>query len=60
MFGVERIKWIRIQLGETQAAFARRIGVDPDMISRYENGHVKPLQARVIKALLEAEKEAEA
>ena len=58
VFDRDRVKWIRIRLGESQAAFARRVGVDPDMVSRWERGAV-PTQARVLKALLDAEKEIE-
>lgn len=57
-FDRERVKWIRIRLGETQSAFARRIGVETNMVCRWEAGAV-PTQARILKALLEAEKEAE-
>ena len=59
VFGIERMKWIRVRLGESQQEFAERIGVDSNMVSRYETGHAKPTQARVLKALLEAERAAE-
>ena len=60
VFGIERIKWIRIQLGESQQQFAERLGVDSNMISRYENGHARPVQAKIIRALLQAEHEVDA
>ena len=57
-FDAARIKRIRITLGETQAKFAERLGVRVTMINRYERGGVSPRNGPVLKALLDAEREA--
>ena len=57
-FSPERVKRIRISFGETQQAFAKRLGVDVNMVSRWETGVAEPRSGRVIKALLDAEAEA--
>jgi len=54
-----RVMRIRVLLAESQAVFAKRLGVREDMVSRYETGKAVPMQAKVLKALLEAEQEAE-
>lgn len=58
-FTPERVKGIRIALGESQEAFGRRIGVVTNMVHRYEKGDSTPTQGRVLKALLDAEAEAQ-
>ena len=55
-FSSDRVKRIRIALGETQARFAQRIGVSPDMVHRWERGHAEPMRGPTIKALLDAER----
>lgn len=56
-FSPERVMRIRVALGESQKVFADRIGVTTNSVCRYETGQAKPTQARVLKALLEAEAE---
>lgn len=50
-----RVKRIRVLLGETQGQFAERLGVNINMVSRWETGEAKPMRAPVLKALLDAE-----
>ena len=54
-----RVMRIRVLLAESQAVFAKRLGVREDMVSRYETGKAVPMQAKVLKALPEAEQETE-
>ena len=54
-FSPARVKGIRVQLGLTQEQFARRLGVSPNMISRWETGEQTPSRGPVLKALLDAE-----
>lgn len=56
-FPPERVKTIRVQLGMSQGDFAKKVGVDPGMVSRWETGNASPRQGRVLKALLDAERE---
>ena len=56
LFPPKRVKYIRTLLGLTQVQFAQRIGVEPDMVRRWEGGKSQPMRARVLKALLEAER----
>lgn len=58
-FTPERVKGIRIALGESQEQFGGRIGAVTNMVNRWERGRSKPTQARILRALLEAEKEAQ-
>jgi transcriptional regulator with XRE-family HTH domain len=54
-FDAERVRRLRVSLGETQAVFAQRIGVSQNQLVKYEKGQVSPKRANIIKALLEAE-----
>ena len=54
-FTGERVKRIRVMLGETQKQFAVRLGVHPNMVGLWEAGRSKPTSAPALKALLEAE-----
>ncbi len=54
-FDAARVKRIRILLGETQAQFAERLSVSPDMVHRWERGKAEPTRGPVLKALLDAE-----
>jgi DNA-binding transcriptional regulator YiaG len=54
-FDAARVKRIRILLGETQAQFAERVSVSPDMVRRWETGKAEPMRGPVLKALLDAE-----
>jgi len=51
----ERIRSIRMRLGLTQEQLAARLGVSFMSVSRWENGHSKPLPA-FMKALEDLEK----
>lgn len=55
-FSPERVKTIRVMLGETQFQFAERVGVSPDMVHRWETGKSEPMRGPVLKALLDAER----
>lgn len=57
-FDGDRVKRIRIQLGETQQQFAQRLGVRRQMVDRYECDKSVPRSGPVLKALLQAEKAA--
>ena len=54
-FDAARVKLIRVLLGETQAQFAERLSVSPDMVHRWEAGKSEPMRGPVLKALLDAE-----
>ena len=54
-FDGKRVKAIRVLLGETQAEFADRLSVSPDMVHRWETGKAAPMRGPVLKALLDAE-----
>ena len=54
-FTPQRVKHIRIMLGETQAQFAKRLGVSGDMVHRWEVGKSEPMRGPILKALLDAE-----
>ena len=54
-FTPQRIKRIRVLLGESQTEFAKRLGVNINMVSRWETGQAEPMRGRVLKALLDAE-----
>jgi len=54
-FDGARVKRIRVLLGETQAQFAARLSVSPDMVHRWESGKAEPMRGPVLKALLDAE-----
>ncbi|KKL07735.1 hypothetical protein LCGC14_2583020 [marine sediment metagenome] len=54
-FDATRIKRIRVLLGETQTDFAKRLGVNINMVTRWETGQAEPMRGRVLKALLDAE-----
>ena len=58
-FTPQRVKGIRITLGLTQQAFADKLGVNVNMVSRWEAG-ATPSSGRILKALLDAERESEA
>jgi len=55
VFTPERVKRIRVMLGETQEDFAKRLGVNVNMITRWERGYAEPMRGPVLKALLDAE-----
>lgn len=57
-FSPQRVKEIRIRLGLTVAEFAERLGVNPNTVTRWENGHNPPRRGPQVKALLDAEAEA--
>lgn len=54
-FSPTRIKRIRVLLGESQGEFAKRLGVNINMVSRWETDKAEPMRGRVLKALLDAE-----
>ncbi len=54
-FTPQRIKRIRVLLGDSQGEFAKRIGVNINMVSRWETGQAEPMRGRILKALLDAE-----
>ena len=54
-FSPSRVKRIRVLLGETQGEFAKRIGVNINMVSLWETGQSEPMRGPVLKALLDAE-----
>lgn len=56
-FTPERVKGIRIALGLTQQDFADRVGVNINMVQRWEAG-ARPTKGPVLKRLLDAEAEA--
>ena len=53
-----RVKRIRVLLGESQEEFARRLGVNPNMVTRWETDTATPQRGKTLKALLDAEREA--
>ena len=57
-FTPNRIKRIRVALGLTYPEFGERVGVSKNTPGRWERGESIPTQARVLKALLEAEEQA--
>lgn len=57
-FSPDRVKAIRIRLGLTQEDFATKLGVDGNMVSRWETGKSEPTRGPILKALLDAEAEA--
>ena len=59
-FSPERVKGIRVGLGLTQGDFAKKLGVAINMVSRWERGEAEPTRGPVLKALLDAEREAAA
>ena len=50
-----RVKRIRVLLGDSQGEFAKRLGVNINMVSRWETGQAEPMRGRILKALLDAE-----
>ena len=58
-FTPERVKRIRILLGLSQQDFANKLGININMVTRYETGKAEPMRGPVLKALLDAEREAE-
>ena len=58
-FTPERVKRIRILLGLSQQDFANKIGININMVTRYETGKAEPMRGPVLKALLDAEREVE-
>ncbi|KKL09645.1 hypothetical protein LCGC14_2563790 [marine sediment metagenome] len=54
-FSPARVKRIRVLLGETQEQFAKRLGVNINMVTRWETGQAEPMRGPVLKALLDAE-----
>ena len=56
-FDAARIKLLRIRLGETQAEFAKRCGVNQNTINSWETGAHKPQFVHGLNGLLEAERE---
>ena len=58
-FTPERVKRIRILLGLSQQDFANKLGIKINMVTRYETGKAEPMRGPVLKALLDAEREAE-
>jgi len=57
-FDAERVKRIRVMLGLSQQEFAAKLGVNINMINRWEQARAVPMRAPVLKALLDAEREA--
>jgi DNA-binding transcriptional regulator YiaG len=57
-FPPERVKAIRVRLGLTQEDFAQKLGVDGNIVSRWETGKTEPTRGPILKALLDAEAEA--
>ena len=55
VFDRARVLRIRVLLGETQEAFAKRLNVSTNMIGRWETGKSTPMRGPVLKALLDAE-----
>lgn len=55
-FGPERIKRIRLLLGESQFEFAERIGVAVNTLQRWEGGSHKPQTAKGLRGLIMAER----
>ena len=58
-FTPERVKRIRILLGLSQQDFANKLGININMVTRYETGKAEPMRGPVLKALLDAEREVE-
>ena len=58
-FTPERVKRIRVLLGLSQQDFADKLGINVNMVTRYETGKAEPMRGPVLKALLDAEREAE-
>jgi DNA-binding transcriptional regulator YiaG len=56
-FTPDRVKSIRVALGLTQQDFADKLGVNINMVSRWEAG-ARPTKGPVLRALLSAEAEA--
>ena len=50
----QSVRRVRQSLEETQAIFARRIGIDPISLSRFERGAVVPRAPRVLLGLMDA------
>ena len=50
-----RVKALRKRLGLTQEQFAKRIGVEGNIVSRWERGDTVPTRGPILKALLDAE-----
>lgn len=59
-FTSERVVSIRLRLGLTQAEFAQRLRVHLRTVQRWELGEGIPKQGPKIKALIDAERQAEA
>ena len=49
------IEALRSKLGDSQSAFARRLGTTVTTISRYENGHIQPSEEALLKLAAIAE-----
>jgi len=58
-FTPERVKRIRITLGLTHRAFAAKLGVSINNVARWESGASTPSNGPILKALLDAEREAD-
>lgn len=58
-FTPQRVKGIRVGLGETQDEFAKRLKVVPYTVQRWESGRATPTKGPVLRALLDAELDAE-
>lgn len=56
-FTPERVKRIRVLLGLSQQDFADKLGINVNMVTRYETGKAEPMRGPVLKALLDAEGE---
>ena len=57
-FTPDRVKGIRIQMGISQEEFARKLGVSANAVGSWETGQATPTSGRILKALLDAEAEA--
>lgn len=53
----ENIKKLRDNLGESQALFAKKLGVKQTTISQYEHGHKKPSVVTAYRMLKLARKQ---
>ena len=58
-FDSTRIKTIRFHLGMTQAEFAAHLGVGLSSVSDWETSRHAPKHGRLVKKLLDAEREVE-